>query len=82
MAASIIEHLDGTSSVVVPWETGDHHTFGLVETNATMELDQFDHEPFLCNMVFNYALLGAPNASDEKTPEELDSGDEDLQFPL
>ncbi len=75
MAASIIEHLDGTSSVVVPWETGDHHIVGLVETNTPMESDQFDHEPFLCNIVFNYALLGTPNAADEKTDEENDIED-------
>jgi hypothetical protein len=76
MTASIIEHSDGTSLVVVTGEDGEHCIVDIMETAGREEFGQFDYELFHGHTVFNYSLLGEPNADDEETPDAYDLEDE------
>jgi len=66
MTASIIEHLDGTSFVVVISRDSDHHIFDITVTDSREELGQFEEKSFHQYMVFSYSLLGDPNADAEE----------------
>jgi len=76
MANSIFEQSDGTSYVVVTGETGEHQVVDVTEAYSREELAQIDVESFLGNVVFNYALLGNPDADDEEMSGKYDVEDE------
>ena len=46
MTASIIEHSDGTSFVVVTRQDGEHHVFDIMVTDSLEELGQTECESF------------------------------------
>jgi len=66
MIASIIEHSDGTSFVVVTGQDGEHHVFDIMETDSRDEPGQIEYESFHHHVVFNYSLLGDPDADAEE----------------
>ena len=76
MTNSIFEQSDGTSYVVVTGETGEHQVVDVSEAYSREELAQVDVESFLGDVVFNYALLGNPDAADEEMSGEYDVEDE------
>lgn len=75
MTTSIFEQSDGTSYVVLTGETGEHQVVDVTEAYSREELAQIDVESFLCNVAFNYALLGKPDVSDEEIPSRYDAED-------
>jgi len=75
MTTSIIEQSDGTSYVVVTGDTGEHQVVDVTEAYSREELALIDVESFLGNVAFNYALLGKPDAADEKMPCKYDVED-------
>ncbi len=75
MTTSIIEQSDGTSYVVVTWETGERQVIDVTEAYTREELAQIDVESFLCNVTFNYTLLGHPDAADEEMSHKYDVED-------
>jgi hypothetical protein len=76
MTTSIIEQSDGTAYVVVTWETGEHHVVDVTEAYTREELAHIDVKSFLGNVVFDYALLGNPDAADEEMSFRYDAEDE------
>ena len=76
MTNSIFEQSDGTSYVVLTGETGEHQVVEVTEAYSREELAQIDVESFLGNVVFNYALLGDPDAGNEEMSCEYDVEDE------
>jgi hypothetical protein len=76
MTTSIFEQSDGTSYVVLTRETGEHQVVDVTEAYSREELAQIDVESFLGNVIFDYALLGNPDAADEVMPCEHDFEDE------
>lgn len=76
MTASIIEHSDGTSFVVVTRQDGEHHVFDIMVTDSLEELGQTECESFLHCVVFKYSLLGAPNADSEDLWDAFDNDEE------
>ena len=66
MTTSIIEQSDGTSYVVVTGEAGAHQVVDVTEAYSREELARIDVKSFLGNVVFNYTLLGNPDATDEE----------------
>ncbi|MFI4940647.1 MAG: hypothetical protein ACHP7O_09960 [Burkholderiales bacterium] len=76
MNASIIEHSNGTSVVVVTGEDGEHRVFNIMEMDSGEEFGQIDYELFHGDMVFNYSLLGDPNADAETNADAYDCEDE------
>ncbi|MBU1426267.1 MAG: hypothetical protein KKH12_13890 [Gammaproteobacteria bacterium] len=76
MTNSIFELPDGTSYVVVTADTGKHQVVDVTEAFSREELAQIDVESFLGNVVFNYALLGNPDAADREMPCRHDVGDD------
>jgi hypothetical protein len=75
MTTSIIEQLDGTSIVLVTGQDGEHQIFDVMETDNLEDLGPIDYELFHGHAVFNYSLLGAPNADTAEVPDVLDSED-------
>lgn len=75
MTTSIIEQSDGTSYVVLTRETGEHLVVDVTEAYTREELAQIDVESFLGNVVFNYTLLGYPDAADEEMSHKYDVED-------
>lgn len=75
MTTSIIEQSDGTSYVVVTWESGEHQVIDVTEAYTREELAQIDVESFLCNVAFDYALLGSPDAADDEMSCRFDVED-------
>lgn len=71
MTASIIEYPDGSSIVVATGQDDEHHVFNIMETDSQEELGQADYEFSLVHAVFNYALLGDPNANAEENSEDI-----------
>ena len=76
MTNSIFEQSDGTSYVVVTGEIGEHQVVDVTEAYSREELAQIDVESFLGNVVFNYTLLGDPDADDTGVTDEYDVEDE------
>jgi hypothetical protein len=66
MTISITEHSNGASLIVVTEQDGEHHVFDIMETDSGEELGQIDYELFHGHAVFNYSLLGEPNAEAEE----------------
>ena len=66
MAASIIEHSDGAFFAVETRQDGEHHVFDIVVEDNQDELGQTESESFFHYMIFNYSLLGDPNAEAEE----------------
>jgi hypothetical protein len=79
MTASIIEHSDGISIIVVTGQDGEHHYFDIMETDGREALGQIEYEAFHDHVVFKYALLGAPNAHIEETSDVNDREDENAR---
>ena len=75
MTTSIVEQSDGTSYVVLTWETGEHQVVDVTDAYSREELAQIDVESFLGNVAFNYALLGSQCADDEKMPYQYEVED-------
>ena len=76
MTASIIEYCDGTSFVVVTGQDGEQHVFDITETDSREELSQIEYKAFHLHVVFNYSLLGDPNAEAEEISDVYDCEDE------
>ncbi|MBU1424280.1 MAG: hypothetical protein KKH12_14870 [Gammaproteobacteria bacterium] len=76
MTNSIFEQSDGTSYVVVTGEAGEHQVVEATEAFSREELAQIDVESFLGNVVFNYTLLGDPDADGAEVSDEYDVEDE------
>jgi hypothetical protein len=76
MSNSIFEQSDGTSYVVVTGEAGEHQVVDVTEAYSREELAQIDVKSFLGNVVFNYTLLGKPDAADEEMSCKYDVEDE------
>jgi hypothetical protein len=76
MTTSIFEQSDGTSYVVLTGETGEHQVVDVTEAYSREELAQIDVESFLGNVVFDYDLLGNPDAADEDMSCEYGFEDE------
>ena len=66
MTTSIVEQSDGTSYVVLKWETGEQQVVDVTDAFSREELAQIDVKSFLNNVVYNYALLGSQCAADEE----------------
>ena len=75
MTASIIEHSDGASFVVLTEQDGEHHAYEIMQTDDREEFGQIEHELLHCHVIFHYSLLGAPNADDEEIPDAYDGKD-------
>lgn len=69
MTASITEHSNGASVVIVIEEEGEHRVFGITETDNRGTPGQIVYELFHGHAVFNYSLLGEPNVVAEENPE-------------
>lgn len=69
MTASITEHSIGASIVIVIEDDDEHRVCGIMETDSREELGQIDYELFHGHAVFNYSLLGEPNAEAEEISE-------------
>lgn len=76
MTASITEHPNGASIVIVIEEEGEHRVFGITENDSREDLGQIDYELFHGHAVFNYSLLGEPNAEAEEISNAYDCEDE------
>ena len=73
MTASITEYSHSASIVIV--EDGEHHVVDIMETDSCEELGQVDYELFHGHAVFNYSLLGDPNADSEEISEVYECED-------
>ena len=68
MTTSIVEQSDGTSYVVLTWETGERQVVDVTDAFSREELAQIDVKSFLNNVIFSYALLGSQcDANEEMT---------------
>lgn len=76
MSASITEHSTGASIVIVIEEEGEHRIFGIAENENREKFGQIDYELFHGHTVFNYSLLGDPNADAEAISDVHDHEDE------
>jgi hypothetical protein len=57
MTTSIVEQSDGTSYVVVTWETGELQVVDVTEAYSREELVRLDLKSFLGNASPNHSLL-------------------------
>ena len=65
MGTSIIEHLDGAFFAVETRQDGEYHVFDIVVEDSLDDLGQTEFESYFHYMIFNYSLLGDPNAVTE-----------------
>ncbi len=75
MTASITEHAYGASIVIATGEDGENSVYNITQTESQEDPVHIDYELFHGHAVFNYSLLGDPNADDE-VAEIYDSEEE------
>lgn len=76
MIASIIEQSDSSSFVLETRQDGEHQLFDIVVADSPEGLAQNEYDSFYHYMIFNYALLGKPNAGAEDHAEAYDGEDD------
>ena len=76
MTASITEHMYGASIVIATGEDGENSEFNITETDSQEDRGQIDYELFHGHAVFNYSLLGDPDADNEEGSDVHDSAKE------
>jgi len=66
MTASITARADGATVVIAIEEEGEYRLFSMPEINDHETPGQIDDELFHGHVVFNYSLLGEPDADAEE----------------